>query len=442
MQWWCDSEIDEHWQRGYCEPGPHHHERDANCATAARGYWADVATGAACEERCRQCARCKYVSYSPEDKECAWVQACDLQRLAGAVGVITGHCSAQVQRTMVPASAPALGPDTRLALRGGARGARGDASLGIPQAQGISSMKVVIASCADDLHWALPLAATLDVIVLEKCAGAFDDLKRPVQRKPCTTASDCLLPHEIIAPNLGREAHSYLWYIVNHWDTLHDATVFLQGDMSRHVGEGEILGPSASAADLAGNLSAPTGLLGRFYSDNLSFLALSTVLSANTMAMGRGFGLKEQCELFRSFTPGATPGSQCPTWTAFALANFVVSRRAVHRLPRATYAAWLAQLEAAGPKVAARLAVLYERAWSAIFACSQPLRTSSGSSSACNFDENTTVAQLDKRCPIAGRWLPSRQLMPALVQGEVGPFACRELHPIPSPAIAQTFRVS
>lgn len=368
VRWWCEHEAGlQAWQRGYCEPAPHMRERDADCTTAARGYWSAVPSAAACEERCRHCARCEYVSYSPEDHDCAWAQSCDLRRLSRQVGDrLTGHCSVQVDRTPPPrerAPASGVGPPASSLLQRGedaARAAGATRAGDAPKhrhpklAPGIGSVQVVIASCANDLSWALPLAATLDVLVLEKCTGGVDDLGRPLPQRAEPLPA---LRYEAVEPNLGREAHSYLWYLVRHWDALQDTTVFLQGDIPRHMREGEILGPSATATEsLTANLSSPSGLLRRFHAEGLSFHALSTVLSANTMA--NAFAPKVHCELFRTFTPDIAPGSACPTWTAFALANFIVSRRAVHRLPRAAYATMLAQLEAAEPKHAADLAVL------------------------------------------------------------------------------------
>ena len=38
----------------------------------------------------------------------------------------------------------------------------------------------------------------------------------------------------IVLPNIGRESHSYLWYIVNHYVCLDEHTCFLQGNPFQH----------------------------------------------------------------------------------------------------------------------------------------------------------------------------------------------------------------
>ena len=42
------------------------------------------------------------------------------------------------------------------------------------------------------------------------------------------------LENEIFLPNIGRESHSYLWYIITNYDTLPDIVVFTQADISDH----------------------------------------------------------------------------------------------------------------------------------------------------------------------------------------------------------------
>jgi hypothetical protein len=36
--------------------------------------------------------------------------------------------------------------------------------------------------------------------------------------------------------NVGREAHTYLYHIINHWDTLANMTLFTQGNIIDHIG--------------------------------------------------------------------------------------------------------------------------------------------------------------------------------------------------------------
>lgn len=42
------------------------------------------------------------------------------------------------------------------------------------------------------------------------------------------------LPNEVRLENLGRESDSYLWYIIENYDSLPDVVAFTQGDISDH----------------------------------------------------------------------------------------------------------------------------------------------------------------------------------------------------------------
>lgn len=48
------------------------------------------------------------------------------------------------------------------------------------------------------------------------------------------------LPTEVVLPNVGREAHTYLTHIVKRWNDLADYTVFVQGDPTDHLGGNSI----------------------------------------------------------------------------------------------------------------------------------------------------------------------------------------------------------
>jgi len=46
---------------------------------------------------------------------------------------------------------------------------------------------------------------------------------------------------EVLLENVGRESHSYLWYIINYYDQLKDYTLFLQGCPFPHLNLNEVL---------------------------------------------------------------------------------------------------------------------------------------------------------------------------------------------------------
>lgn len=43
-----------------------------------------------------------------------------------------------------------------------------------------------------------------------------------------------------LLPNVGREAHTYLYHIINNYDNLDDITIFLQGDPFFHIDKKEL----------------------------------------------------------------------------------------------------------------------------------------------------------------------------------------------------------
>jgi Protein of unknown function (DUF3431) len=49
-----------------------------------------------------------------------------------------------------------------------------------------------------------------------------------------STIPDDLKPFVVNLPNVGREAHTYLYHIVTHYDTLDDLTIFTQGRFTDH----------------------------------------------------------------------------------------------------------------------------------------------------------------------------------------------------------------
>jgi len=42
------------------------------------------------------------------------------------------------------------------------------------------------------------------------------------------------IPHEVLLPNVGREAHTYLYHIVTNYDNLAEITIFTQGKIDDH----------------------------------------------------------------------------------------------------------------------------------------------------------------------------------------------------------------
>ena len=76
--------------RGYCGLA----DSKSDCATSSMGAWS-MNNVTRCIQRCLGCARCNFISFSPELQDCSWYHKCSLAHLQGADGT---HGTVQVQR--------------------------------------------------------------------------------------------------------------------------------------------------------------------------------------------------------------------------------------------------------------------------------------------------------------------------------------------------------
>lgn len=88
------------------------------------------------------------------------------------------------------------------------------------------TMDVVVARYREDPGWLAPLGGY--VLLYDKSGDAAGAAAL------CRGAG---LARLAALPNVGRESHTYLHHIVDHYDTLADVTVFVQGDVMDHVPE-------------------------------------------------------------------------------------------------------------------------------------------------------------------------------------------------------------
>ena len=95
---WCANSS---WRPGFCEWAP---SAGGDCERGGNmGSWAGIASAAACAARCRGCARCAYVSYSPNDHDCSWFRRCPGAGVPGKrrslhwERVDSGHCTLAVR---------------------------------------------------------------------------------------------------------------------------------------------------------------------------------------------------------------------------------------------------------------------------------------------------------------------------------------------------------
>ena len=296
--------------------------------------------------------------------------------------------------------------------------------MGPPSGGRGSRWQVVIASCANDLAWASKLWP-LPVLVLEKCPAGVQDNKatRPLVRP-------ALLPQWIerveIRPNLGREAHSYLWYITEYWSRLREITIFLQGDAPRHHIVPTALVQLASAVPPA----------------CLSFLSVAPLAWVTPAWWHEETRLKTYCELWQDY--GRDASRSCTTWRAASHAHFAVKNSTIKRHPQATYLRWRRTFETQAAvsafgrdherpidqptnetvaRFATRGASFFERSWAMLFGCTTIWE-------GCAFSTNTTrrdVARLPG-CPDTS--FAKSALVSALVPDvEPHPTGCTVNHP-------------
>lgn len=77
------------------------------------------------------------------------------------------------------------------------------------------NVQYVIARYNEDIEWLL--YTYKDIIIYNK-------------------GEKCLFHNQILLSNVGREAHTYLYHIVNNYDKLADITVFSQANIADHCG--------------------------------------------------------------------------------------------------------------------------------------------------------------------------------------------------------------
>lgn len=80
----------------------------------------------------------------------------------------------------------------------------------------MSSVELVVARYAESLNWLRRVPPSIQKTVLDKNPSAP-------------------FPGSILLPNVGREAHSYLHFLIERYDDLRDVTVFCQGHPFDHA---------------------------------------------------------------------------------------------------------------------------------------------------------------------------------------------------------------
>lgn len=178
------------------------------------------------------------------------------------------------------------------------------------------AVELVVAHHGEDLRWLRRVPETINITLYEKGDREVlpDDF---LARKHCRVK---------FLPNAGREAHSYLTHLVEHYDDLHPVSVFCQGHPFDHAPDfHERLRSLASGAEL------PAPFLWYGFLDETDdphgrrlFVPWSKNPEGRELATG---SLYER--LF---------GETSPEWFCFrGGAQFAVSREAVWQRPREFY---------------------------------------------------------------------------------------------------------
>ena len=158
-------------------------------------------------------------------------------------------------------------------------------------------------------------------------------------------------------PNIGREAHTYLHYIVQNYDKLPDIVHFTQGSLDEH--------PFHKSVDFTDSSKA-------FSTQNLSFCAFSNGFDRHCRLASYRDHVLEPAEcnghewFYKYIDPFRTVNVQCMYiwWNAI----FSVRKEFIQSRPRHYYKRLIEQLSTQNPEVAH----YFERSWFYLFNCHKP----------------------------------------------------------------------
>lgn len=210
----------------------------------------------------------------------------------------------------------------------------------------MSSLAIVVAQYKEDVSWLAPWAQ--HVVVYRK---------GPERENASTNALLALGAQQHIVPNTGREANSYLRYILDHYDTLPDWVVFTQGRVDDHLSLAQfaaLLQPTADGRSSNYQRMDPLTRALVFH-DKWTLSGQSLWAKGNLASSGMNLG-----QFFERIV-----GQRYPThvrWYTGAIMG--VSRERILMRPRADYEAMLATVNTTSDTEAAHF---FERAWYYIF---------------------------------------------------------------------------
>jgi hypothetical protein len=274
---------------------------------------------------------------------------------------------------------------------------------------------VVVAACNEPLAWVDSLLQhdrSVRGVIIEQC-------------NPLRVASHPRMQVEI-APRCGREASSYLFFLVHHWDRLPVHTFFVQADLPEHWHAAAAMVPGTVHQHLEQSLKVLAGSAASvaFFAGGFSSSSCQTANSAG--GLGQIWGLLQRYSGSSGYSP------MPPRTTSVMRAHFYLHRDRLVRakLPRVMFAELLRLFDYpanhthecdlahqvgynADPHIYSHpgwlLPTSFERLWPTIWGCSELLRAEpQDDDKACKSYRNRT-----QRC---------------LVEGEVSCFGCSEWH--------------
>lgn len=144
-----------------------------------------------------------------------------------------------------------------------------------------SSIDVVVAKYREDVSWTKNLK--YPVYIYDKSGTPNEEFVK--------------------LPNLGREAHTYLYHIVTHYDTLADYTIFLQGNPYDHaykIPEST----NEKCAEYINNLTFPLQFQG-FYQDFKNFDSKYEDLAIMSVLVNKRKIFTKEMNIHQEFAAGA-----------------------------------------------------------------------------------------------------------------------------------------
>ena len=206
VDWWRPGRMDSpQWAPGLCGPT----DREGQCETDDRGSWNvdkhHITSMDECAAKCRQCARCAYVSLSlaAQHRDCSWYSECDLRDLRRPPRSGIDYNSTRVRQTLaVPVNesrATAVHSSVRIAVATLAVGSGARCGL-VRWCQGVRRLQLAIER-QDLVGWSVvPVILVRKKALQDKAEGAAPKYMRdcpgaqlvPIASEVMSAAKHCV----------------------------------------------------------------------------------------------------------------------------------------------------------------------------------------------------------------------------------------------------------